>query len=172
MAILDIVKIPDEVLRKVARPVDQVDKKLRSFLDDMLETMYDAPGVGLAAPQVGVLLRVVTIDCAGEDEDPTPLCFVNPQIVSVSEEVSVYSEGCLSIPEFYADVERPVSCVVKYQDRHGVARELQCKGLLATCIQHEIDHLDGVLFIDYISRLKRERIMKKFIKLAKLSDAS
>ncbi|WP_350336181.1 peptide deformylase [Coralliovum pocilloporae] len=168
MSVLDIVKIPDDVLRQTAAPVERVDDELRRFLDDMMETMYDAPGIGLAAPQVGVLRRVVTVDVAREDEEKQPLFLVNPEIVTSSEERSTYDEGCLSIPDYYAEVERPASVTVKYLDRDGKEQQLDCEGLLATCVQHEVDHLNGVLFIDYLSKLRRDRVFKKFAKAKKL----
>ena len=177
MSIMPLVHIPDPVLRGVSKPVERVDDDLRRFLDSMLETMYDAPGIGLAAVQVGELLRVITIDCAEREvnergeEDPEPkrdpICLINPEIVSLSDEPNVYEEGCLSIPDYYADVERPAECTVEYLDRDGNKCTLTASGIMATCVQHEIDHLNGVLFIDHISRLKREMVIKKFTKIAK-----
>lgn len=172
MAVLPIVEIPDPRLRLVSRPVDKVDDGVRKLIDDMTDTMYDAHGIGLAAIQVGVDRRVVVIDLqAEEDEDGKPIrsprAYVNPQVVSVSEEVAAYNEGCLSIPEQYAEVERPVSCRVRWLDRDGAAQEAEMDGLLATCMQHEIDHLDGILFVDHISRLKRDMLLKKLAKLRK-----
>jgi peptide deformylase len=137
-------------------------------MDDMLETMYDAPGIGLAAIQIAEATRVVVIDTAKKDDPPAPMCFANPEITWSSEEKSVYEEGCLSIPEYYEEIERPSKVRVKFLDREGKQQEIEADGLLATCIQHEIDHLNGVLFIDYLSRLKRERAIKKFTKAAKL----
>ena len=167
MSTLDILLIPDQRLKQVAAPVTSVDTNVRKLLDDMLETMYAAPGIGLAAPQVGSLIRAVTIDLARENEPKAPLFLINPRIVWSSEERSTYQEGCLSIPDYYEDVERPARVRVEYQDRTGEEQELVAEGLLATCIQHEIDHLNGILFIDHISRLKRERVWKKFVKRAK-----
>ncbi len=176
MAILDILKIPDPVLKTVADPVSAVDADTRALMDDMLETMYDAPGIGLAAPQVGVLKRVIVIDCAKreatEDEpevEPDPIFLANPEIVWVSEELSEYEEGCLSIPEVFENVTRPSEVIVSFLDRNGNAQKMACSGILATCVQHEIDHLNGVLFIDHISRLKRERITRKFAKAKRLA---
>ncbi len=170
MAIRSILSIPDGKLRQIAEPVTAVDDGVRALAADMLETMYDAPGIGLAAPQIGVLSRVIVLDVAkrqGEDAAPEPMVLVNPVITRVSAETSVYEEGCLSIPEFYEEVTRPACVRVAYLDRDGVAREVEAEGILATCLQHEIDHLDGVLFIDHISRLKRHRITRKFEKAAR-----
>ena len=155
------------MLRRVAEPVKTVDDEVRALMDDMLETMYDAPGIGLAAVQIGIARRIVVADCADKEAEPEPLRFVNPEIVWVSDELREHEEGCLSIPEFYEMVERPTACRVRYLDETGAERERECEGLLATCIQHEVDHLNGVLFIDHISRLKRERITRKFVKAAK-----
>jgi peptide deformylase len=168
MSKLDILLIPDQRLKQVAAPVTSVDASVRKLLDDMLETMYAAPGIGLAAPQVGNLLRAVTIDLSRDNEPKTPLFFVNPTIVWTSDELSTYQEGCLSIPDYYEDVERPSRVRVEYLDRNGEEQEMVAEGLLATCIQHEIDHLDGILFIDHISRLKRDRVWKKFVKRQRL----
>ncbi len=196
--------IPDPRLRQVASPVSAIDDRIRALVDDMFETMYDAPGIGLAAPQIGVMERVVVVDCArreAEDEnpdddgggaaraedpgqdgsgpvidgqeepepepDPDPIAMINPEITWFSDELSVYEEGCLSIPDYYEDVERPALCTVRYMDMEGRMVERRLSGLLSTCVQHEVDHLDGRLFIDYLSRLKRERITKKFQKAAR-----
>ena len=171
MAIRPILTAPDPRLRQVSRPVDKVDDALRALMDDMLETMYDAPGIGLAAIQVGEPLRVIVMDLAGEGEEPAPRYFVNPEILDPSEELGVYQEGCLSVPEFFEEVERPATCRVKYLDYHGREQILEAEGLLAVCIQHEMDHLEGVLFIDHLSRLKRERILKKLKKEQRLAAA-
>jgi peptide deformylase len=167
MAIRPILILPDPRLRLISEPVAKVDDALRQLADDMFETMYDAPGIGLAAIQIGEPRRLVVIDVARKDEPKTPLALINPVIVAHGGEPSVYEEGCLSIPEYYEEVERPSEVVVRYLDREGREQELKADGLLATCVQHEIDHLDGVLFIDHISKLKRERVVKKFQKLAK-----
>ncbi|MEP9376083.1 peptide deformylase [Aquabacter sp. CN5-332] len=167
MAIRPILIIPEPKLRLICAPVDKIDGEIRTLVADMFETMYDAPGIGLAAPQVGVLKRVVTIDIAREDEPKQPLVMINPEIVAVSEEKSVYSEGCLSIPEYYEEVERPAEVTVRYQTLERETVEQVAAGLLATCVQHEIDHLNGVLFIDHLSKLKRDRVTKKFAKAAK-----
>ncbi|MEP3524341.1 MAG: peptide deformylase [Hyphomicrobiales bacterium] len=175
MSILDIITIPDKILKQACDPVERVDDELRTLLDNMLETMYDAPGIGLAAPQIGVLRRAITIDVSRRAEDDesdapipkNPLFMINPEIVWSSDEPSVYDEGCLSIPEYYAEVERPAEVIVSYLDRDGRQNELKADGILATCVQHEIDHLDGILFIDYLSKLKRDRVIKKFAKIKK-----
>jgi len=174
MSLKPIIILPDTRLRAVSAPVTAVDDGVRTLLDDMLETMYDAPGIGLAAIQVAVPKRVIVVDVAKREEEDeenpekkNPIFLINPEIVLASEETSIYEEGCLSIPEFYAEVERPARVRVRYLDRMGIKQELDADGLLATCLQHEIDHLNGVLFIDHISRLKRDRVVKKFAKDAK-----
>jgi peptide deformylase len=171
MAVRPILVLPDPRLRLVSEPVKAVDDELRQLIDDMFETMYDAPGIGLAAIQVGVPKRVITADLAKKDEPRAPQVFINPEILSCSDELSTYEEGCLSIPEIHEDVERPSKVRVRYLDRGGKPHEVDAEGLLATCLQHEIDHLDGVLFIDHISKLKRDRIVKKFTKAAKRAAA-
>jgi len=172
MSIRPILTAPEPRLRQVSKPVEKVDDELRALMDDMLETMYDAPGIGLAAIQIGVPLRVIVMDLAGKDEEPEPRYFVNPEILDPSEDMSVYEEGCLSVPEYYDEVERPARCRVKYLDYDGKEHVLDADGLLATCIQHEMDHLEGVLFIDHLSRLKRERVLKKLKKEQRLAAAS
>src|SRR5438105_6770466 len=167
MALREIIVLPDKRLRQVSSPVKAVDAGVRALVDDMFETMYKAPGVGLAAIQVGVAKRVVTIDTAKKDEPKKPQVFINPEIVWVSEEKNTYEEGCLSIPEYYEEVERPTQVKVRYLDLDGKTQEVEANGLLATVLQHEIDHTNGILFIDHISKLKRERVIKKFIKAAK-----
>ena len=167
MALREIIVIPDKRLRLVSKPVKGVDADLRRLVEDMFETMYDAPGIGLAAIQVGEPKRVVTLDLAKKDDPKKPMVFINPELVWSSEEKAVYEEGCLSIPEYYEDVERPAEVKVKYLDLEGKPQEIAANGLLATCLQHEIDHLNGVLFIDHISKLKRDRVIKKFTKAAK-----
>jgi peptide deformylase len=169
MALRDIIILPDPRLRLVSEPVTEIDAELRQLVEDMFETMYAAPGIGLAAIQVAVPRRVVTLDLAKKDEPPQKQVFINPEITWVSEEKGVYEEGCLSIPEYYEEVERPARVKVKFLDLEGKPQEIEADGLLATCIQHEIDHTNGVLFIDHISKLKRDRVIKKFIKAAKLS---
>jgi len=167
MALRPIIILPDPKLRLVSAPLGQVDDELRKLMDDMVETMHDAPGIGLAAIQIAEPIRVVVIDLAKKDEPPQPQYFVNPEIVWSSDERSVYEEGCLSIPEYYEEVERPASVRARFLDREGKRQEMLAEGLLATALQHEIDHLNGVLFIDYISKLKRDRVVKKFAKMAK-----
>jgi peptide deformylase len=167
MALRKIITIPDPQLRLVSAPVAAVDKGILQLADDMLETMYDAPGIGLAAIQIGVPQRILVIDLAKKDEAKNPIVFINPEIIGQSEELSVYEEGCLSIPEYYEEVERPAVVKVRFTNSKGKVEEIDADGLLATCLQHEIDHLDGKLFIDYLSKLKRDRVMKKFSKIAK-----
>ena len=170
MAVRPIITLPDALLRQKSAPVTKVDGAVQAILDDMIETMYDAPGIGLAGVQVGVMERLVVLDVARSDEPPRPLFMVNPEIVQASSDLMVYEEGCLSIPEFYEDVERPARVHVRFVDRNGAECEMEAEGLLAVAIQHEIDHLDGVLFIDHISRLKRERVVKRFTKAARLAQ--
>lgn len=167
MSIKPLIILPDPVLRQVSKPVERVDGDLRKLAGDMLDTMYDAPGIGLAAIQVGEPLRMLVVDLAKEDETPAPHVFINPEILESSDQRSVYEEGCLSIPDYYAEVERPAAVRVKYLDRDGKLQEIEAEGLMATCLQHEIDHLNGVLFIDHISKLKRDMVVKKFKKLAR-----
>ncbi len=167
MSIKPLIILPDPLLRLVSKPVERIDAPLRKFADDMLDTMYDAPGIGLAAIQVGEPIRMLVIDLAKEGEPKAPQVFVNPEIVESSEEGSLYEEGCLSIPDYYAEVERPAKVRVKYLDLEGKPQEVEADGVLATCLQHEIDHLNGVLFIDHISKLKRDMVVRKFKKLAK-----
>jgi peptide deformylase len=169
MAIKEILTAPDPRLRQVSRAVAGVDDAVRALMDDMLETMYEADGVGLAAIQVNAPLRVIVIDLAKEGEAKAPVFFVNPEVLDPSEETSLYQEGCLSVPDFYDDVERPARCRVRYLDYHGAEQVLEAEGLLATCIQHEMDHLNGVLFIDHLSRLKRDRIIRKLKKDQRLA---
>ena len=170
MALRDIIILPDKRLRSVSEPVAGIDATVRTLVDDMFETMYDAPGVGLAAIQVAVPLRVVVIDLSRKEESAQPHTLINPEIVWRSDDPSVYEEGCLSIPDVHEDVERPARVRVKYLDIDGKPREIEAEGLLATCVQHEVDHLNGVLFIDYLSKLKRDRIVKKFGKAAKRAE--
>ncbi len=203
MSLLEIIQIPDPLLRAVSKPVENIDGRLNALIDDMFETMYDAPGIGLAAIQIALPRRLVIIDCgdpkdeaeraeelaiweeaveAAEErgEEPparparkpsakNPLVLINPEIVAFSDEPSIYDEGCLSIPDYYAEVERPAGCTVEFLDRQGKKQRIEATGILSTCIQHEIDHLDGKLFIDHISMLKRKMVVKKFTKIAKQS---
>src|SRR5499433_263373 len=167
MARREILILPDKRLRQVSEPVKKIDGEIRTLVEDMFESMYDAPGIGLAALQVGTPKRVVTMDLAKKEEPKAPQVFINPEILWASEEKATYEEGCLSIPEYYSDVERPAQVRVKYLDREGEPREIEANGLFATCLQHEIDHLNGILFIDHLSKLKRDRVLKKFSKAAK-----
>jgi len=167
MALRDIIVIPDKRLRLVSKPVEKVDASIRKLADDMFETMYDAPGIGLAAIQIAEPLRVVTMDLAKKDDEKEPRVFINPEIVWSSDEMNVHEEGCLSIPEYYEEVERPAKIKVRFLDLDGKPQEVDADGLLATCLQHEIDHLNGVLFIDHLSKLKRDRVIKKYTKIAK-----
>ena len=159
-----IVIEPDPILRKKSESLEKVDDEVIKLLDDMLETMYAAPGIGLAAVQVGILKRVIVIDISKDKEKKTPLFLINPEIISRSKKTSVYEEGCLSLPGHFAEIERPAECQVKFIDYGGKEKELMTDGLLATCIQHEVDHLNGVLFIDYLSKLKKDMIVKKLAK--------
>jgi peptide deformylase len=171
MALREIIILPDKQLRLVSKPIEKVTPEIRKLADDMFETMYEAPGIGLAAIQVAQPVRLITMDLAKKSEDrettPQPRVFINPEIVASSEEKSVYEEGCLSIPEYFEEIERPAKVRVRFLDLDGKVHEEDAEGLFATCIQHEIDHLDGVLFIDYLSKLKRDRVNKKFSKAAR-----
>ncbi len=164
MTIRKILTEPDPILRKKCQPLEDVDDELRKLMRDMLETMYKAPGIGLAAIQIGILKRVIVIDLSKDNEKKNPLFLVNPEIIHRSKETSTYEEGCLSLPGQFAEIERPSECRVKYLDFKGNQKELKAKGLLSTCVQHEIDHLNGILFIDYLSKLKKTMIIKKLIK--------
>ncbi|MBC8013093.1 MAG: peptide deformylase [Methyloceanibacter sp.] len=170
MAIRPILTIPDPLLRKQAKPIDRVDDELRRLMDDMLLTMYDAPGIGLAAPQIGISRRLIVMDPAKDEAPKTPVVMVNPKILVRSEDMRMHEEGCLSIPDFTAEVERPAKTRVSYIDREGKKQEAELEGIWSTLVQHEIDHLNGVLFIDYLSRLKRDIVVRKFTK-AKRAEA-
>lgn len=167
MTIRPLVLLPDPILRQPSRPVERVDDQLKRFADDMLETMYDAPGIGLAAIQVGEPLRMLVIDVSDKDEVRAPLAIINPEIVARSDALNVHEEGCLSIPDYYAEVERPAQVTVAFTGIDGKPGSIEADGLLATCLQHEIDHLNGVLFIDHLSKLKRDMVVRKFRKLAR-----
>jgi peptide deformylase len=171
MALREIIKLPDKRLRLNSEPVKRIDAGVRKLVDDLFETMYAAPGIGLAAIQIGVAKRVFTADLSKKEGDQEPHVFINPEIVWTSDDKITREEGCLSIPEYYEEVERPVRVKVKYLDLEGKDREIEASGLLATCLQHEIDHINGVLFIDHLSKLKRDRIIKKFAKAAKKVEA-
>ena len=162
-----IVIEPDPILRKKSEILEKVDDELRKLLDDMLETMYSAPGIGLAAVQIGILKRLIVIDISKEKDKKNPLFLINPEIISKSESTSIYEEGCLSLPGHFAEIERPAECHIKYIDYEGKKRENKASGLLSTCIQHEVDHLEGILFIDYLSKLKKNMIVKKLSKQKK-----
>jgi peptide deformylase len=170
MAILPILTVPDKILREKCRPVTSITDDHRRLLDDMLETMYDAPGVGLAAPQIGVVERLLVVDPSRDDENRQPMKIINPEILWQSNEINVYNEGCLSIPEQFADIERPERIKLRYLDENGTPQELETGGFLATVIQHEIDHLNGIMFIDYLSPLRRNMLIKKVQKIVKLRE--
>ena len=172
MAVRDILIIPDKRLRQASKPVAKVDAATRKLVEDMFETMYAAPGIGLAAIQIGEPRRVVTMDLSKKEGEKQPQVFINPELIWSSEEKRTHEEGCLSIPEYYEEVERPAEVRIGYLDLDGKKHEITAKGLLATCLQHEIDHLNGVLFIDHISKLKRDRVIKKFVKAAKRETGS
>ena len=158
---------PDPILRKKCEPLEKVDTETKQLMDDMLETMYAAPGIGLAAIQVGILKRLVVIDISKGEEEKKPVFLINPQIIHRSKKTSIYEEGCLSLPGQFAEIERPAECTLKYIDYNGKEKELKADGLLATCVQHEVDHLNGILFIDYLSKLKKDMIIKKLVKAKK-----
>ena len=170
MALKEILTEPNKILREKSLPVDKVDKDLQQLMNDMLETMYAAPGIGLAAIQVGVPKRVIVLDLSKKDEPKNPMYFVNPEIIKKSENNSTYEEGCLSVPGQFAEIVRPDKCHIKYLDYFGQFKELMAENMLATCIQHEIDHLEGILFIDHLSKLKKSMIIKKLSKYKTKSD--
>ena len=167
MALRQILTEPNKILREKSLPVDIVDKDLQNLMDDMLETMYAAPGIGLAAIQVGVPKRIIVLDIASKEEPRNPMYFINPEIINKSKNNSTYEEGCLSVPGQFAEIDRPDQCHIKYLDYYGQPKEIKAEGMLATCIQHEMDHLEGVLFIDYLSKLKKSMIIKKLSKQKK-----
>jgi len=167
MAILPILTAPDPLLKKKCSDVAEVTHDIRTLLNDMVETMYDAPGIGLAAPQVGVLKNIIVLDVADDDEEPAPMKMINPKVVWASDELSTYEEGCLSVPQSYAEIERPANVRVQYLDETGASCEIEAGNMFATCVQHEIDHLEGTLFIDHMSRIKRSIIMRKLTKMKK-----
>jgi peptide deformylase len=169
MALRNILILPDKRLRLVSKPVAKIDASTRKLVQDMFDTMYDAPGIGLAAIQIGEPKRIVTMDISKKEDETKPQVFINPELVEESDELVTREEGCLSIPEYYEEVERPAAVTVKFLDLDGNKHEVRATGLLATCLQHEIDHLNGVLFIDHLSKLKRDRVVKKFTKAAKLA---
>ena len=163
----NIIIEPDTILRKKSEILEKVDNEVRGLMNDMLETMYAAPGIGLAAVQVGIPKRLIVIDISKEKEKKNPLFLINPEIISKSKNTSVYEEGCLSLPGYFAEIERPAECQIEYIDYEGKKKEMKANGLLATCIQHEVDHLNGILFIDYLSKLKKDMIIKKLVKQKK-----
>ena len=167
MALREILTEPNEILRKKSLPVEKVDKSIQELMDDMLETMYAAPGIGLAAIQVGIPKRIIVMDISKKKDEKVPMYFVNPEILNKSDDNSVYEEGCLSVPGQFAEIERPKKCKIKFLDYYGHTKEIDAEGMLATCIQHEIDHLEGILFIDYLSKLKKTMIVKKLSKQKK-----
>ncbi len=167
MAILPIVTVPDPLLKTISKPVEAVDDDLRSLMDDMLETMYAAPGIGLAAIQVGQPIRLLVMDLTEEEQEPDPQFYVNPVLTWTSEELATYNEGCLSVPEQFADIDRPAECKITFLDYNGVEQNIHAKGLFSTCIQHELDHLNGIVFIDYLSPLKKNMAVRKVKKLVK-----
>ena len=170
MSIKNIIIEPDTILRKKSEPLQLVNNDTRKLLDDMLKTMYAAPGIGLAAVQIGILKRIIVIDISKKEEKKNPIFLINPEIIYRSKETSIYEEGCLSLPGHFAEIERPAKCKINYIDYHGKKAELEAEGLLSTCIQHEIDHLNGILFIDYLSKLKKDMIIKKLKKQKKELD--
>jgi len=167
MSIRNIIIEPDTILRKKSEPLQQVNNETQKLLDDMLKTMYAAPGIGLAAVQIGILKRIIVIDVSKKEEKKNPIFLINPEITYKSKETSIYEEGCLSLPGHFAEIERPAKCKINYIDYHGKKAELEAEGLLSTCVQHEIDHLNGILFIDYLSKLKKDMIIKKLKKQKK-----
>ena len=170
MSIKDIITVPDETLKKISKPVEKVGENEKKLINDLFETMYNSNGIGLAAVQVGILRRILVIDVSNKEEKKEPLSFINPIIKKVSDDTSIYEEGCLSIPDTFIEIERPKICEVEYIDIDGKVKNLKCDGLLSTCLQHEINHLDGKLIIDHLSKLKRDLIIKKISKLKKNPD--
>ena len=169
MTIKPLIILPDPILRQVSKPIETIDSEVKKLADDMLETMYDALGIGLAAIQIGVARRMLVLDVSKDGEDKKPLVFINPEVVSSTDARSVYEEGCLSIPDYYAEVDRPAALTVNYVDRDGKGQSVEADGLLATCLQHEIDHLNGKVFVDHLSQLKQTRIRTKLAKQARVT---
>ena len=167
MTLRQILTEPNKILRQKSSNVDQVDQEIQKLMDDMVETMYSAPGIGLAAIQVGVAKKIIVLDLAPKNQPKNPMHFINPEIITKSENHSTYEEGCLSVPGQFAEINRPEKCHIKYLDYYGAQKEIKAEGMLATCIQHEIDHLEGILFIDYLSKLKKTMIIKKLSKQKK-----
>lgn len=172
MTIREIITAPDPRLKVISKPVDQVTDETRALMDDMLETMYAAPGIGLAAIQIGIPLRIIVMDLAKDGDAPEPRYFINPEILESSEQLAPYEEGCLSVPDIYDTVERPDFVKVRYLDYDGEIRTIEAEGLLATCIQHEMDHLEGILFLDHLSRLKRSIVLRKLAKQKRIEESA
>ena len=170
MAIKEIITVPDEMLKKISDPIEKVGINEKKLIDDLFETMYNSKGIGLAAVQVGILKRILVVDVSNKDEKKNPIALINPMIKNLSNETSIYEEGCLSIPETFIEIERPKICDVEYINEKGIKKNLRCNGLLSTCIQHEINHLDGKLIIDHLSKLKKDLIIKKISKIKKNPD--
>ena len=170
MSIKDIITVPDEILKKVSEPIEKIGTNEKKLIKDLFDTMYTSNGIGLAAVQIGVLKRILVIDVSAKDEPKKPLSLINPVIKKLSDDTSVYEEGCLSIPETFIEIERPKICEIEYIDSNGFKKELKCDGLMSTCIQHEINHLDGKLIIDHLSKLKKDFIIKKISKIQKSPD--
>ncbi len=170
MSIKDIITVPNEILKKTSDPIEKISFNEKKLINDLFETMYQSKGIGLAAVQVGILKRIIVIDVSSKDEKKQPLSFINPKIKKISNETSIYEEGCLSIPDTFIEIERPKTCEVEYLDINGKIQNLKCDGLLSTCLQHEINHLDGKLIIDYLSKLKRDLVIKKISKFKKNPD--
>ena len=170
MSIKPIITVPNEILKKISDPIEKVGENEKKLVKDLFETMYNSNGIGLAAVQVGILKRILVIDVSTKDEKRNPMCFINPEIKKISDETSIYEEGCLSIPDTFIEIERPKICDVDYIDINGKLKNIKCDGLLSTCLQHEINHLDGKLIIDHLSKLKKDLIIKKISKLKKNPD--
>ncbi len=170
MSIREIITVPDQTLKKVSEPIEKVGVNEKKLIKDLFETMYNSNGIGLAAVQVGILKRVLVVDVSSKEEEKNPICFINPIIRKISDKMSVYEEGCLSIPETFIEIERPKICEIDYVDINGKTKTRKFDGLLSTCIQHEINHLDGKLIIDHLSKLKKDMIIKKITKLKKIPD--
>jgi len=164
MSVKELITVPDDILRKISKPLNKVDVNEKKLIKDLFETMYHHNGIGLAAVQVGILKRVIVLDVSKNENEKKPLCFINPQIKKLSEKMSTYEEGCLSIPNTFIEIQRPEICIVSYIDENGDNKEMECDGLLSTCLQHEINHLDGKLIIDYLSKIKKDLIIKKLSK--------
>ena len=170
MSIREIITVPDEILKKISEPIEKFGVNEKKLINDLFETMYDANGIGLAAVQVGILKRIIVVDVSSKEEEKKPICFVNPIIKKVSDEMSIYEEGCLSIPDTFIEIERPKTCEIQYVDIKGKTKTQEFNGLLSTCVQHEINHLDGKLIIDHLSKLKKDMIIKKISKFKKNPD--